>query len=59
VNWSVFVAAARRTLSVDRLLGCSFKTRKVACDCSKVGQDEVETHIQAVAWHFARRERIA
>jgi len=38
----VFVAVARPTLSVDRLLGYSFKTPKVACDCLKVGRDEVE-----------------
>jgi len=55
----VFIAVARPTLSVDRLLGDSFKTRKVACDGLKVGRDAVETHFQAVACHFARRERIA
>jgi len=32
VNSSVFVAAARPTLSVDRQLGHSFKTHKVPCD---------------------------
>jgi len=30
---SVFVAAARPTLSVDRQLGHSFKTPKVPCGC--------------------------
>ena len=40
----MFIAAARPTLSVDRLLGHSFKTRKVPCDCLKVGRDEVETY---------------
>jgi len=37
VNSSLFVAAAGPTLAVDRLLGDSFKTRKVACDWLKVG----------------------
>jgi len=55
----VFVAVAGPTLSVDRLLGHSFKTGKVSCDCLKVGRDEVETYFQAIAWHSARRERMA
>jgi len=55
----VFIAVATPTLSVDRLLDHSFKTRKVPCDCLKVGRDKVETYFQAVAWHFARLERIA
>jgi len=59
VNSSLFVAAARPTLSVDRQLGHSFKMPKVPCDCLKVGRDEVETDFQAVARHFGRRERIA
>jgi len=52
VNSSLFVAAARPTLSVDRLLGHSFKTPKVPCDCLKVGHDFVSTDFQAVARHF-------
>ena len=48
----MFIAVARPTLSVDRLLGHSFKTRKVPCDCLKVGRDEAETYFQEVAWHF-------
>jgi len=55
----VFVAVARPTLSVEQLLGYSFKTPKVACDCLKVGRHEVETHFQAVARHFGSCERIA
>jgi len=56
---ALFVAVARPTLSVDRLLCYSFKTPKVACDCLKVGRDEVDTHFQIVARHFGRRKRIA
>jgi len=41
VNASLFVAAARPTLAADRLVGRSFKTPKVPCDCLKVGRDEV------------------
>jgi len=59
VNSSLFDAAAKPTLSVDRQLGRSFKTPEVPCDCLKVGRDEVETDFQAVAWHFGRRERMA
>jgi len=56
MNSSLFVAAARPTLSVDRQLGHSFKTPKVPRDCLKVGRDELETDFQAVAWRFGRRE---
>jgi len=59
VNSSLFVAAARPTLSVDWQLGHSFKTPKVPCDCLRVDRDEVEIEFQAVARHFGRRERIA
>jgi len=48
----VFIAVAGPSLSVDRLLGHSFKTRDAACDCLKVGRDEAETYFQEVAWHF-------
>ena len=58
-HYRLFVVVARPTLSVDRLLCSSFKTPKVPRDCLKVGRDEVETHFQAVAWHFGRRERMA
>ena len=54
----VCVAVARPTLSIDRLLGYSLKTSKAACDCLKVGRDEVETHFQADAYHFRRSELI-
>jgi len=47
------------TLSVDRLLGNSFTTPKVPCDCPKVGLDYVLTDFQAVARHFGRLERMA
>ena len=47
------------TLSVDRLLGDSFATRKVPCDCLKVGLDFVSTDLQAVARHFGPLERMA
>jgi len=47
------------TLSVDRLLGNSFATPKVPCDCLKVGLDYVSTDFQAVARHFGRLERMA
>jgi len=46
-------------LAVDRLLGDSFATPKVPCDCLKVGLDFVSTDLQAVAWHFGRLERMA
>jgi len=55
----VFVAVAPPTLSVERQLGHSFATPKLACDCLKVGLDFVSNHFQAVAWHFWRLERIA
>jgi len=48
----VFIAVAKPSLSVDRQLGHSFATRKVPCDCLKVGLDYVSTDFQAVAWHF-------
>jgi len=57
VNSSLFVAAARPTLSVDRQLDHSFKTPKVPCDCLKVGLDFVSTDFQAVAWHFGPASR--
>jgi len=47
------------TLAVDRLLGDSFATPKVPCDCLKVGLDFVSTDLQAVAGHFGRHERMA
>jgi len=49
------------TLSVDRLLvlGDSFATPKVPCDCLKVGLDSVSTDLEAVARHFGRLERMA
>ena len=47
------------TLAVDRLLGHSFATPKVPCDCLKVGLDFVSTDFQPVARHFGRLERIA
>ena len=37
MNSSLFVATARPMLAVGRLLGDSFKMRKVACDWLKVG----------------------
>jgi len=40
VNSSLFVAAARPTLAVDRQLDHSFKTLKVPCDWLKVGRDK-------------------
>jgi len=46
-------------LAVDRLLGHSFATPKVPCDCLKVGLDFVSTDLQAVAWHLGRLERMA
>jgi len=50
------------TLAVDRLLGDSFATPKVLCDCLKVALDSVSTNstdLQAVARHFGRLERMA
>ena len=58
MNASLFVAAARPTLAVDRLVGRSFKTPKVPCDYLKVCRDKVETDFQAVARHFGRRKRL-
>ena len=46
-------------LAVYRLLGDSFATPKVPCDCLKVGLDFVSTDLQAVARHFGRLERMA
>jgi len=46
------------TLTVNRLLGDSFATPKVPCDCLKVGLDFVSTDLQAVARHFGRSERM-
>jgi len=47
------------TLAVDRLLGVSFATPKVLCDCLKVGLDFVSTDLLTVARHFGRLERMA
>jgi len=45
-------------MAVDRLLGHSFSTTKVPCDCLKVSLDSVSTDLQAVARHFGRLERM-
>ena len=50
------------TLAVDRMLGNSFATPKVQCDCLKIGLDFVSTDLQAVlpvARHFGCLERMA
>jgi len=47
------------TLAVDRLLGYSFATPTVPCDCLKVGLDFVSTDFQAVARHYGHLERMA
>jgi len=47
------------TLAVDRLLGDSFATPKVPCDCLEAGLDFVSTDFQAVAQHFGRLKRMA
>jgi len=43
------VGVATETLAVDRLLGDSFATLKVPCDCLKVDLDFVSTDFHAVA----------
>ena len=58
-HYRVYRSYETATLSVDRLLGDSFATPKVPCDCLKVGLDFVSTDLQAVARHFGRRELIA
>ena len=47
------------TLAVDRLLGDSFATPKVPCDCLKLDLDFVSVDSQAVARHFGCLERMA
>jgi len=47
----MFIAVARPTLSVDRLLGNSFKTRKMPCDRLKVGRDDQMAQCLEAYWN--------
>jgi len=47
------------TPAVDRLLGDSFATPKVPCDCLKVGLDFVSTDLQAVEKNVEKSDSIS